>query len=124
MKKQNLTSLLFYFILPICFLYVSNPVTAQNLCVEIPTTAAEFMECNRNIASTFAPVIVQYVSTDSYYAAGGNADRIVPYNFDGDWNGFNNWENVYTAAPPTVYYNVHWSESFWTITYTLYWARD
>ncbi|MEM8907606.1 MAG: T9SS type A sorting domain-containing protein [Bacteroidota bacterium] len=123
MKKNNWLLFSYWFIVA-CTLGHTSPLSAQALCVQTPSTSTEFAECNREIAATFAPVIVQYVTTDTPHGLGGNADRIVPYNFDGDWNGFNNWSSANTPADPTVYYHVHWTETFWVITYTLYWARD
>lgn len=102
----------------------NNLLTAQGLCVDTPTNALDFAACNRDIAATFAPIIEQGVTTDTPGGLGGNADRIVPFDFDGDWSGFNNWDNASTPADPVIYYHVHWSETFWTITYSIYWARD
>ncbi|MEM8909963.1 MAG: hypothetical protein AAGD05_19090, partial [Bacteroidota bacterium] len=47
-----------------------------------------------------------------------------PYNFDGDWDGSNNWEHASWLADPVVYYHVQWTATTWVITYSLYWARD
>ncbi|MEM9822601.1 MAG: T9SS type A sorting domain-containing protein [Bacteroidota bacterium] len=124
MKKQTFIYLTLSLIFGLLSAWPMNPLKAQTLCVDAPTTSAGFAACNRNIAHTFAPVIVQYVNTALTDAANGDADRLVPYNYDGDWNGFNNWENAWNPSPAGVYYHVHWSENFWTITYTLHWARD
>ncbi|MEM8907607.1 MAG: hypothetical protein AAGD05_07155, partial [Bacteroidota bacterium] len=72
-----LTSTLHAFVM-ICCLLFSPVLYAQSLCVTTPTNSTDFTACNRNIASTFAPVIVQYVTTDTDFGLGGNADRLVP----------------------------------------------
>jgi len=120
---------LYFILLLVLQLGGFHTLGAQTLCFETPTTAAEMATCNSEIARTFAPVLLQAVSLDTEQGLDGIADRIVGADFDGDWNTLNNWENAemansLTSAMPKAYYHVIWTENFWIVTYTFYWARD
>ncbi len=107
----------------------SKDLNAQTLCYATPPTAVELNQCNENIARTFAPILMQSVSTNSDFSVSGNADRIAAVNFDGNWNSSDNWENTFLTAPlgsalPMAYYHVIWTYEFWIITYTFHYPRD
>ena len=73
------------------------------------------------IASRWAPVI--YQDTDSTYYKG---DYITRFNFDGDWIGNNNWENLdnYDQIWAYVYYAVIETDTHYFIFYMFYHPRD
>ncbi len=107
----------------------NTALNAQTLCYVTPSTAVELNQCNENIARTFAPILMQSVSTNSDFSVSGNADRIAAVNFDGNWNTSDNWENTFLTAPlgsalPMAYYHVIWTNEFWIITYTFHYPRD
>ncbi len=52
-------------------------------------------------------------------------DFVTRFDFDGDWNGANNWKNAYVYdLPGSVYYAVIESTGHYFITYAFYHARD
>lgn len=57
----------------------------------------------RNLAEYWAPTIYQDVN-DSYLT---RADIPTKFNYDGDWRGDNNWENLENYPQiPSVYFSV------------------
>lgn len=129
MKNSQCYALKLCLILLLGIFNLNAALKAQTLCYYTPTTAAEFYQCNENIARTFAPVVMQSVSTNTPKSEYGNADRITGVDFDGNWNSSDNWENIFAATPlnsalPKAYYHVTWTDEFWIVTYTFYWPRD
>ncbi|MEW5977578.1 MAG: hypothetical protein AB1898_17430 [Acidobacteriota bacterium] len=75
-------------------------------------------DSHRRLAEYYAPVI--YQETKSHVL-----DFITRFDFDGDWNGANNWQNAYThELPGYVYYAVIESTDHFFITYTFFHPRD
>jgi hypothetical protein len=65
----------------------------------------------------WAPVIQQ--------CAASRADFITAADFDGDWIGGNNWENMDKfPLPAVVYYDVKETHTHWFLFYTLFHPRD
>src|ERR1700742_2171591 len=61
------------------------------------------------LALRWAPVHYQDVDQTGSHALGGKADYITRYDYDGDLNGRNNWDNAGNARYPLaahVYYSV------------------
>ena len=123
-------------------LFLSFTSSGQ-FCLTIPGNLEAIEACNRDIALAFAPRIGQWVSYCDSYAAnnttgtggdseGGDADRLLRPDFDGDWDATNNWQNLENLddpnfsydVRPTIYYAVTWTEEVWIIVYTFYYARD
>jgi len=73
------------------------------------------------LAAYWAPTIYQDVN-QSY---GVNADFMTKFNYDGDWRGDNNWENL-NSYPilPSVYYSVRETLTHYFIEYDFYFPRD
>lgn len=72
----------------------------------------------RELAEFYAPVIFQ--DAHSEYL-----DYITRFDFDGDWNGANNWANAYLfELPAYVYYAVIESDYHYFITYAFFHPRD
>lgn len=70
------------------------------------------------LAEFYAPVIFQDAHSEIL-------DYITKFDFDGDWNGSNNWANAYLFdLPGYVYYAVIESEHHYFITYTFFHPRD
>ncbi len=78
-------------------------------------------ETYRDLAKYWAPRI--YHDTDDSYYLG---DYITHFNFDGDYNGKNNWENLdaFATVPAYVYYAVSETETHYFIHYALFHPRD
>jgi hypothetical protein len=74
-------------------------------------------EAQSIMAQTWAPVIMQ--------CAASEADFITAADFDGDWIGNNNWDNMAGhPLPAVVYYDVKETETHWFLFYTLFHPRD
>lgn len=74
------------------------------------------------LARHWAPVFY-HDSDDSDY----EADYIVAVNYDGDWRGDNNWDNLHSAGADYrsyVYYSGIETETHWFLLYTDFHARD
>jgi hypothetical protein len=70
------------------------------------------------LAEYYAPVVYQ----ESKSAV---LDFITRFDYDGDWNGANNWRNAYRyELPAHVYYAVIESSRHYFITYAFYHPRD
>ena len=72
----------------------------------------------RALAEHYAPVIYQEAHSVVL-------DSITRFDFDGDWNGANNWRNAYLYdLPGYVYYAIIESTKHYFITYAFYHVRD
>ncbi|MEO1261241.1 MAG: T9SS type A sorting domain-containing protein [Bacteroidota bacterium] len=95
---------------------------------QFPSTPAELESSNGILARAYAPVLHQFVNGSSVYSENGAVDTPVRVNYDGDWTHSNNWENasqIYNdALSPAAYYHVQWTENYWIIVYSYYYARD
>jgi len=80
-------------------------------------TGAEKPE-HRALAEYYAPVIYQETKS-------AVLDYITRFDYDGDWNGSNNWRNAYRyELQANVYYGVVESTSHIFISYAFYHPRD
>ncbi|MEV7387354.1 hypothetical protein [Streptomyces sp. NPDC091215] len=77
------------------------------------------------LAQWWAPVNFQDVDSTGETALGGRSDYITSYDYDGDLNGRNNWENTsqYPLAAH-VYYSVVQTPSFSYLLYMYFHPRD
>lgn len=86
----------------------------------VPLTYAS-ADLDRTIAARFAPVFRQALGSDPRY------DYITRFDFDGDWQGDNNWANAgdetYRLAG-SVYFNVSETETHYFIHYAAFHPRD
>ncbi|MDJ1132990.1 GDSL-type esterase/lipase family protein [Streptomyces iconiensis] len=77
------------------------------------------------LANWWAPVHFQDVDTSGETALGGKSDYITSYDFDGDLNGRNNWENTSEKKLKAhVYYSVVETEKYAYVLYTFFHPRD
>ncbi|MFE2582400.1 hypothetical protein [Streptomyces sp. NPDC059378] len=77
------------------------------------------------LAAWWAPVHFQDVDTTGETALAGQSDYLAAYDFDGDLNGRNNWED--TGRSPLaahVYYSVTQTQSFSYLLYVYFHPRD
>ncbi|MFI2029921.1 FG-GAP-like repeat-containing protein [Streptomyces buecherae] len=103
-------------------------VLAATWCVAItrPTPAlASPSQDRKELAEWWAPVHFQDVDTSGESGLGGKSDYITSYDFDGDINGRNNWENTSESRLPAhVYYSVVETKGFAYLLYTFFHPRD
>ena len=84
----------------------------------------------KNLAFHHAPIFYQDVDRTSIAGSsnaglGGKSDYISRYDFDGDKNTNNNWENLAGKRPSAVgYFSVAETETHYYILYAFYHARD
>lgn len=101
---------------------------AATWCVSIsrPTTALASPSQDRaELAEWWAPVHFQDVDTSGKTGLDGKSDYITSYDFDGDINGRNNWENTGKhRLPAHVYYSVVETKGFAYLLYTFFHPRD
>jgi hypothetical protein len=79
------------------------------------------------LAVHWAPIHYQDVDQTGSHALGGAADYITRYDFDGDLNARNNWENAGNASFPLgahAYYSVVETSTHWYLVYMFFHPRD
>jgi hypothetical protein len=79
------------------------------------------------LALRYAPVHYQDVDLPGRHGLGGKADYITRYDFDGDLDARNNWENAGKARHPLAahaYYSVVETGTHWFIVYLFFHPRD
>ncbi|WP_203920349.1 glycosyl hydrolase family 18 protein [Rugosimonospora africana] len=100
---------------------LARPAAAATTATTIPSTASERAE----LAQWWAPVHFQDVDTSGETAFGGESDYLTSYDFDGDLNGRNNWENASEfPLKAHVYYSVVQTPSFSYLIYMFFHPRD
>lgn len=99
---------------------------AGSAAAAAPTTSAELSTAsNADLAQRWAPIHYQDVDQTGTNALGGRSDYIAAYDFDGDLNSRNNWENTGNhALAATAYYSVMETSSHWFVTYMFFHPRD
>ena len=77
------------------------------------------------LAYRWAPIHYQDVDQTGSHALGGRSDYVTRVNFDGDWNGRNNWDNAGNfALSAHGYYSVVETSTHWFIVYMFFHPRD
>jgi hypothetical protein len=78
-----------------------------------------------DLAQHWAPVIYQDVYQTGGTGVSGKSDFMTRFDFDGNWNGRDNWDNLPSRATPAhLYYKVSESSSHYFIYYMAYHPRD
>lgn len=73
----------------------------------------------RDLAEHYAPFIAQETWFDP------RSDFLRRFDFDGDWNGGNNWENAWQGSSQAyVYYTAMETATHWFLIYNFFHARD
>lgn len=93
-----------------------------SLCT-VPVSAEDgsASEVYRDLAEYWAPTIYQDVN-ESYNV---RADFPTRFNYDGDWRGDNNWENLLSYdETPSAYFSVRETITHYFIEYDYYYPRD
>src|SRR5262249_46621490 len=76
---------------------------------------------DKKIAAQFAPIFYQGLGDNP------RADYITNFDFDGDWRGDNNWDNLENSKFPLkayVYYSVVETETHYFVLYAVFHPRD
>ncbi|MFC8798473.1 hypothetical protein ACFT2C_12135 [Promicromonospora sp. NPDC057138] len=105
---------------------VALGIAAAGSAIAGPTTAVTpSAVSNADVAQRWAPIHYQDVDQTGTNALGGRSDYIAAYDFDGDLDARNNWDN--TGSHPlaaTAYYSVLETSSHWFVTYMFFHPRD
>ena len=92
------------------------------------TISASFDQHEIVLAKYYSPVIYQHVDVDGEHGENGLADIILNFDYDGNWNGNDQWEHLTAMLPntakATLYYSVRESTNYWFIYYAIYHPRD
>ena len=90
---------------------VATPV---GVLVGAPAQAAP---SRAELALRWAPIHYQDVDTTGSHALAGKADFITRYDFDGNLNGRDNWDNAGRNTSAAAYYSVSETSTHWYLTY-------
>jgi len=80
-----------------------------------------------DLALRWAPIHYQDVDATGSHALGGKADYLTKVDFDGDWNGRNNWDRAAESGASfsaAAYYSVAETSTHWYVTYFFFHPRD
>ncbi|GAB2476072.1 hypothetical protein GCM10027063_16170 [Promicromonospora xylanilytica] len=102
-------------------------VAAAGSAVAGPTAAApeQVAASSAEVAQRWAPIHYQDVDQTGTNALGGRSDYLAAYDFDGDLDARNNWDNTGShALAATAYYSVLETGSHWFVTYMFFHPRD
>jgi hypothetical protein len=129
MKKENLQKLsrgVLATMLAVIVFSCQEPDLKTDVDVKSSEAKAAGIEADHyELAKRWGPIHYMDVDATGTYAEGGKSDYISAMNYDGDWNGLNNWNNVSNAPlAATVYYSVTETATHWFITYAFFHPRD
>ncbi|MBO3742576.1 hypothetical protein [Actinoplanes flavus] len=100
------------------------PVVAGALIAAGLTTPAHAAPSRAEIALRWAPIHYQDVDATGGHALSGKSDYITRYDFDGNLNGRDNWDNTGTNTDAAVYYSVLETSTHYYLTYLFFHPRD
>ncbi|GIF04138.1 hypothetical protein [Actinoplanes siamensis] len=102
----------------------SGATVAGMLLATTLATPARAAVSNADLALRWAPIHYQDVDQTGDHALGGKSDYITRYDFDGDLNGRNNWDNAGQDVAAHAYYSVVETGTHWYLTYFFFHPRD
>jgi len=98
---------------------------AADLMPPTAASAASRATDRAAVARYWAPIHYQDTDVTGNQSDRGRSDYITNFDFDGDWNGRNNWENSRTKPLKAhAYYSVVETKTHWFITYMFFHPRD
>ncbi|GIE82997.1 hypothetical protein Aph02nite_89470 [Actinoplanes philippinensis] len=103
---------------------IIRSLAAGALIATALTTPAHAAPGRAEIALRWAPIHYQDVDTTGSHALAGKSDYITRYDFDGNLNGRDNWDNTGTNTDAAVYYSVVETSTHWYLTYLFFHPRD
>ncbi|GAA1607638.1 hypothetical protein [Actinoplanes couchii] len=99
-------------------------VVAGTLLAAGITAPAQAAPSRAEVALRWAPIHYQDVDATGAHALGGKSDYITRYDFDGNLNGRDNWDNAGTNVDAAVYYSVLETSTHYYLTYFFFHPRD
>lgn len=103
---------------------IIRSLAAGALVAAALATPAQAAPSRAEIALRWAPIHYQDVDTTGSHALAGKSDYITRYDFDGNLNGRDNWDNAGTNTDAAVYYSVAETSTHWYLTYLFFHPRD
>ncbi|GLW31561.1 hypothetical protein [Actinoplanes regularis] len=103
---------------------LSGAIIAGVLLAAVGAVPARAAASNADLALRWAPIHYQDVDATGSHALGGKSDYITRYDFDGDLNGRNNWDNAGQESTAYAYYSVVETGTHWYLTYFFFHPRD
>jgi hypothetical protein len=103
---------------------IIRSLAAGALMAAAVATPAQAAPSRAEIALRWAPIHYQDVDTTGSHALSGKSDYITRYDFDGNLNGRDNWDNAGTNTDAAVYYSVLETSTHWYLTYLFFHPRD
>jgi hypothetical protein len=103
---------------------IMRSLAAGALVATALATPAQAAPSRADIALRWAPIHYQDVDTTGSHALAGKSDYITRYDFDGNLNGRDNWDNAGTNTDAAVYYSVLETSTHWYLTYLFFHPRD
>jgi hypothetical protein len=103
---------------------IMRSLAAGALVATALATPAQAAPGRAEIALRWAPIHYQDVDTTGSHALAGKSDYITRYDFDGNLNGRDNWDNAGTNTDAAVYYSVLETSTHWYLTYLFFHPRD
>ncbi|WP_328477098.1 hypothetical protein OHA21_23640 [Actinoplanes sp. NBC_00393] len=94
------------------------------LAAAFTAAPAEAAVSRAELALRWAPIHYQDVDATGAHALGGKADMITRYDFDGNLNGRDNWDNAGSETAAHAYYSVAETATHWYLTYLFFHPRD
>jgi hypothetical protein len=103
---------------------IMRSLAAGVLVAAALATPAHAAPSRAEIALRWAPIHYQDVDTTGTHALAGRSDHITRYDFDGNLNGRDNWDNTGTNTDAAVYYSVLETSTHYYLTYLFFHPRD
>ncbi|MEU4160120.1 hypothetical protein [Actinoplanes sp. NPDC026670] len=103
---------------------IIRSLAAGALVAAALATPAQAAPSRAEIALRWAPIHYQDVDTTGSHALAGKSDYITRYDFDGNLNGRDNWDNAGTNTDAAVYYSVLETSTHYYLTYLFFHPRD
>src|SRR4051794_32131772 len=102
------------------FLILCSETLALSASVSVWIQKDESTARDAEIAARFAPIFFQALGDKA------RSDYITNFDFDGDWRGDNNWNNVNKDIPlkAHIYYSVAETSTHFFIHYAVFHPRD
>ncbi|MBL7254065.1 hypothetical protein [Paractinoplanes lichenicola] len=99
-------------------------LVATGSAAVVATTPAQAAPSRAELALRWAPIHYQDVDSTGTHALGGKSDFITRYDFDGNLNGRDNWDNAGSNTSAAVYYSVLETSTHYYLTYFFFHPRD
>jgi hypothetical protein len=118
-----MSSALTFVLLAVSALMAQDPPQPSSAAIQVNqgSQPAQRRNIDKQIAAQFAPVVYQGLGSNP------RADYITNFDFDGDWMGDNNWNNLDIRSYPLrayIYYSVSETPTHYFVHYAFFHPRD